>query len=342
MSVLYSPRSGPALSITFPPPRPLRLDDDRRDAFLWEALRVGGGSGLPDNALLIDQSRALARYLQPLSAFVEDLTHPEGADFVLFSNLPLDLQLPAPPEDGRRPAVKATWVSELTLLAVALVGGLEPLTYQQLRGNALVHEIAPALAQAQTGSSLGRTSFGFHTDAAILQRPYRPEVLLLLGLVNAGQTPTLVAPLESALAWLRQEVPTALAVLQSPRYRIRNPQLMTIGQGKIIYSEPRPVLTLNPAQGWEIAGDFPTLQALDAEAKAALTALQQAFDHSAIPIVLEPGMLLMFNNHRVAHGRSPISGARWLQRLYARQSLSALHQATGQEHVFDVHRLILE
>ena len=321
----------------------VHLRNRRRNAFLRKALRVGGASEQPSNALLIDHARTLAHHLKPLAASLDKLHHPKKADFVLFENLPIDPQLPAPLEDGRRPASKTTWVSELTLLAAAVVAGLEPLTYQKLHSDVLVQEMVPT--QAQTVISLGQTAFGFQTDMAILNRSYRPEMVLLLGLANASETPTLIATLDRALDWLSQEAPAALAVLQSPRFRISFPEALTTDQGKVIYSEPRPVLTFSPNLGWEMAGNFPTLQAVDAEAQMALVALQRALDQAVFPIFLMPGTLLVFNNHRVAHGRWPMAGQQWVQKLYGRRSLEAIRQATGQgeqQHGFDVRSLISE
>jgi hypothetical protein len=119
---------------------------------------------------------------------------------------------------------------------------------------------------------------------------------------------------------------------------------MVIGPGKRVYSEPRPIITEAPEGGLEIAGNFSTLEALDEEAQAAIAVLVSAFEQVASPIVLQPGIVLMFNNFRCVHGRGPFSGDRWLQRLYAREDLQALRRVTGQgsdARLFDVRPLIL-
>jgi len=322
----------------------LTLSNAMREACFMTALAYPGPCREVTHQNLMRQAQKLAVHLSPLASDLQALKKLNGYDYGVIRNLPVDPQLPPPPTDGQRPAAKKTWISELVLLAIAVAAELEPFSYQQLQSKALISEIAPAANHEQSASSLGRTAFGFHTEWSVFQREFRPEVLMLYGVYNPSQTPTLIATLADVMVWLKREAPAVIPVLQSPRFRLRNSDVMVIGPGKRVYSEPRPIITEVPEGGLEIAGNFSTLEALDEEAQAAIAVLVSAFEQVASPIVLQPGMVLMFNNFRCVHGRGPFSGDRWLQRLYAHEALKALRRVTGQggdARLFDVRPLIL-
>lgn len=324
----------------------LLLPEPNRKAFLAEASQYVSPEGSDRNLALVNHARCLADYLALLMPFLKELNQPNGPAFWVISNLPIDLQLPAAPTDGKRPLAKETSVSELVLLAITVATFLESLSYQQERGDALVHEIAPHPAHVQAPYSLSSASLGLHTDKPFLKRPYQPEVLMMLALNNASQTPTLVAPLSYALPVLQQFSPASLDFLQSPCFRIPIPYSFKLSTGKMnVYSEPRPLITLGPYGQLEIAVNLSTVRPISRNARIALSILQSALEQVAQPIVLQPGMMLMFNNQRCMHGRTAIQGSRWLQRLYGRWSLDAIRRATGarsDQFVFDVRGLIFE
>ncbi len=319
------------------------LPDAAREACFMSFLSFSGMGREVTPRSLRREAHKSAVHLAAIEPALRTLQMPGGHGYGVIRNLPTDPQVPPPPTDGKRPDNKQTWVSELVLYAVLFMAGLKPMAYQQLRQGALIHEIAPTTAKAESASSLGRVDFGFHTDMAIFSRSFRPDVLVLTCVTNPGKTPTLIAPLDAVLAWLRAEAPEVIAVLMEPRFRYPNPVALNLGNGKLVYSKPRPLLTCTLDQGWEIAGNFPAIEALDSAAQNALAILQIAFEHATQSIVLEPGMMLIFNNHQCVHGRGAFSGQRWLQRLYGRWSLEALQCATGQhqsEPVFDARLLL--
>jgi alpha-ketoglutarate-dependent taurine dioxygenase len=84
---------------------------------------------------------------------------------------------------------------------------------------------------------------------------------------------------------------------------------------------------------------------MDKEAEQALGALMNVLCQVAREIVLEPGTLVLFDNHRCLHARRSVKQERWLQRLFCRRSLSDLRQAnavTSSSYVFDMQKLLLE
>jgi len=136
-----------------------------------------------------------------------------------------------------------------------------------------------------------------------------------------------------------------MEILQNAHFRVRPPHSLNLGVRKTYFSEPRPLISRNWAGQWEISGNLSTVEPTDHDASIALAILRTTCEQNAQPIVLEPGMMLIFNNHRCVHGRPAIQGDRWLQRLYGRWSLNAIRRATGassDQFVFDIRGLLLE
>lgn len=262
--------------------------------------------------------------------------------FLLLRNMPIDSHLPDSPTNGQRPKQKSTWVSEISLLATAAGGNLQPLSYRQEKGDALIHEVAPSIGKEKTLSNGGRVPLGFHTDDSILKRHYRPEYLMLLGLINQNQTPTYIARLDDALQELDER---HKQILREPHFRVETPQSFNLWGGKIIQSELRPLVSKGPQGKDEIAGNLYAVKTEDKEAQAALHAISNILPQVAIPIVLQPGTLLIFNNHRCLHARAAVTGKRWLQRIFCRTELTSLRRATRTNsncHIFDIHHIVLE
>jgi L-asparagine oxygenase len=273
---------------------------------------------------------------------LKTLTQPDGPAFIMLQNMPIDPVLPSVPIDGKRPKTKQ-WVSEVTLLATAAVACLQPLGYQQEKTGQLVHNVAPSNGKEQSNSNEGRVPFGYHTDNSILDREHRPEFLMLLGLINHDQIPTSIVLLDDAIQALRNFVPHYEQVLRQDRFQLVSPESMNL-KGKTILSKYQPLITQGANGVDEIAGNLYTIKPKDAEAKVALDAFISLLTPFAKQIVLRPGNLLIFNNHRCLHARAAITGQRWLQRLYCRQSLEELHKMTGTTkdcHSFDMRFLVL-
>ncbi|MFN9646008.1 MAG: TauD/TfdA family dioxygenase [Cyanobacteriota bacterium] len=274
------------------------------------------------------------------------LVETESISQLLVDNAPIDAtQLPPAPRDGQRPAGKS-WCSEAVLLHTQRALGLRPFAYAEECGGALIHQIAPVAGESHVASSAGRVPLGFHTDLAILRPPHRPHFLTLICLRNEAQTPTLIAELDDALAALHQRGPGLIAILRQPRFRLESPPRLRLWNGKILVSEPRPLLTPGPSGREALAANLNSVRALDPEAEAALLAFQAVLPDVTRPIPLRPGSLLIFNNFRVLHGRAAIRpGQRWLQRVYSSRSLEALQQATNSAAdrvIFSISQLILE
>lgn len=300
---------------------------------------------IPEEAnanILIPQAANLAAKHLPnnIKRMLERMHQPQGPAFAILRNMPIDRSLPPAPTDGKRPKKKLSWVSEMTLLGVARASDLQPLSYREEKGEALIHEIAPSRGLEQTLSNAGRVPLGFHTDESILKREYRPEYLMLMGLINRNQVPTYVATLDEVILKLE---PDKYAILQEPRFRVESPESFHLWGGKVIQSEPRPLITKGQNGDNEIAGNLYAVKTKDKQARLALDSLIKILPKVAKPVVLQPGDILIFNNNRCLHARAAIAGERWLQRLLCRRSLEQLRRATGSiAPIFDTRFLVLE
>ena len=273
---------------------------------------------------------------------LKSLTQPGGSSFLVMENLPIDDPLQEPPQDGKRPDWKSTWISEATLFSIQRMAGLQPLSYLQEKAGVLVHEVTPVRGLEQSLSNSGVVALGFHTDDSILKPAFRPEFLTLLGLINESHIPTFIAPIEWAFAELSSRHQREL---MKPQYRVESPESFKIFGGMVLRSELRSLVTRNTDGDLELAGNLYAVTTRELQAKVALDSLRAVLPEIAESVVLEPGTAVIFSNSRVLHSRAPITGGkRWLQRCFGRRDLTALRQATGNydTYSFDIQKLILE
>jgi L-asparagine oxygenase len=294
----------------------------------------------PYHFLLKEHAPTFSHCFAPLEQGLEELR--DGSlDFLVCSGLPIDDHLPDPPTNGKRHPLKG-WVSEMSLLSIVLATGLFALAYEEEKEGALIQEIAPQVGREHTHSNGGTVPLPPHTDLAILHRILRPEFLCLLCLFNPSRIPTLVTPLEELLKHLSS---SDLEILGSPRFRLKSPISLSLNN-RVVESEPRSLIYQWEGR-WEISGNLSNAMPVDAkdeEAQFALAALQDTCTECAKPISLNPGEMLLFNNHRVLHGRGTVEAPRWLQRVYASRSLEALRRATHTDidcHVFSTKSIVL-
>jgi L-asparagine oxygenase len=289
---------------------------------------------------LWETARQLAVYLKPLEKELRKVTQ-YGRPYAVIEKLPIDDELPATPLDGKHPADKG-WVSEITLLAMLHIAGLQPLSFKQEKLGKLIHEIVPIPGFSHTQSNAGRVPFDWHADNGHLLREFRPEFLLLLGLRNPAETKTWIADVADVMEKLQRHSPECDRILRQPRYRMKNPDSFDYN-GNSIVTKPQPFITTNQQGYDEVTGNLGNIQALDNEAKTALETFGSVLKQPiAKSVVIKPGTLLMFNNLRCLHARDAVLSDRWLQRVYARTSLDALRAATGNDgFVFDSRLIAL-
>jgi L-asparagine oxygenase len=250
-----------------------------------------------------------ARVSEALAGFRLD-AGPAGA--LMLRNLPTGT-VPATPATPAAPTAK-DHTSELVLLTVAGLLG-HAVGYRPEHGGEIVQNIVPtrrgASAQISTSS---RVDLLLHTETAF--HPHRPRYLLLLclrGHPAAGTTLASVAVLLDRLD------PKTVDTLFQPRFR-------TAVDASFLDGRAGPIGPLLPVlrgarDEATLVYDADLTTGADTEARRALDELTAAAGSHHRTVVLEPGDLLVIDNHRAVHGRTAFTPRfdgtdRWLQRSF--------------------------
>ena len=245
-------------------------------------------------------------------------TSPPPAGCMLLRGLPTGELPPTParPTDS----IEKSNVTELRLLSIATLLG-EPVGYLPEHGGDIVQNIVPVeqAASSQTSTS-SKVDLMFHTEAAF--HPHRPHYLLLSCLRGDPQARTTVASIHAALPFLDRDI---VEVLFEARFRCAVDESYLHGRSNVL-GEPMPVLTGDLADPTMVF-DQDLMVGVDEEADEALVALGRALAEHHAGIVLEPGDVLVIDNHMVVHGRSPFTPRfdgtdRWLQRAFVVDDLA--------------------
>jgi hypothetical protein len=270
----------------------------------------------------VDQARSFARSLPSavLEAVGEFRSRPDASGALLLQGLPIG-RLPMTPDEPTAPTSKDQ-TSERTLLAVATLLG-EPVGYLPELGGRLVQNIVPTRAasdrQVSTSSAVRLL---FHTETAF--HPHRPAYLLLLCLRGDPAASTTLSSIQEAIADLDG---ATVEVLFQPRFRIGVDESFLNGRDNVL-SAPMPVLSGERCAPTMVF-DEDLMVGTDAEATRALRTLGDAVARRHASVTLQQGDLLIVDNARAVHGRSPYTPRfdgldRWIQRTFVVHELPAL------------------
>lgn len=325
----------------------LSLPDSNSRQWQKEAQLINVPRNVDPYLWLLPRAKELALLYLPedMKETIGQINKPGGLTHCVLKGVPQDPQLPPTPSDGKRPVNKETWVSEIVLLGIITYAlGAEPFSYLEEKLGDLIHQVAPIKGLEDSQSNAGSNRFKWHSDNAPLVRSCLPEGIALSCLRNQGETATLYAPIDEIIAAMH---PRDVEVLRQPRFRVRSPESFCLFGGKLIYSEPRPIIREGLA-GAEIAlatYNVLPVNAQDEEAQMALWGLKSALRPPvAKSVVLHPGEILIFSNVRGLHSRGPITGDRWLQRCYFRQDLRDMRRLSSKSdtcRVFSSEQLFL-
>jgi Fe(II)/alpha-ketoglutarate-dependent arginine beta-hydroxylase len=191
----------------------------------------------------------------------------------------------------------------------------------------LVHDVVPTIGDEhiQIGSN-STEAVTLHTEDAF--HPFRGEWLALLCLRNPNRVATLVSIIDSV-----ELPPEEWAALREPAY----PLLTDLSHHPDKYRYPKDGQSLAipaaeaaflPTLGWDDQRSVESLrfdpyftgQPRTARHAAALEALALQFERNHIAVELQPGDLLLIDNHRAVHGRAAFEASyqddeRWLKRI---------------------------
>lgn len=273
-----------------------------------------------------------------LSDFADRSNH---AGALLLRDLPIGPLPSTPPHPDSALAKDVS--TELTLLTVARRLG-QPVGYAPEHGGRVVQNLVPTREAADLQMSTSSSStLMFHTETAF--HPHRPRYLALLCLRGNPEAATTLAPIFDILDALPERTrATTIATMFEPRFRtavdtsflpaqLGEPDTQpTSGASAATgnQNDPQDHRVFHGAPHALLSGtlDEPTFVfdadltvGLDADAERVVHELNAAIENAALSVVLEPGDLIVIDNNRAVHGRSPFRARfdgtdRWLQRAF--------------------------
>lgn len=245
-----------------------------------------------------------------LNAFKERL----GPSYLLFTGLPVDRELI--PTPIKTPQDKKSFVSEFCLSLFGVSLG-QPFNYIQEENGNIFRNIRPFLANRdeQTSDS-SRSTLELHTETPF--HPIKPDFLMLycLRADRDGLAYTLVSDLENIITELDEET---IGELEKSQFLIDIDYSFGNTSGEKFTKVPEPILYREKGQR-RVTYDH-LMQAITLQGSEALEKMTLAVRKVQEKILLEPGDLLIIDNKRAIHGRSPFNMYgdgydRWLQRVY--------------------------
>ena len=226
---------------------------------------------------------------------------------VLVRGVPVPADLPPTPSrpftELRRPVG-----TEPVLMAAVLALG-EIVSFADWHEGDRVQNFYPLREQAHNQNANNSVELELHTETAF--RPETPDLVALLCL----RADPAVATLYCDVAWCWRGLDAGTrALLGEPAYFFALPDGRRT-PGKPIASGAADPPRINFAEA---------LVAQDREHRRALDGLRERIRGATVPVRLEAGDLLMLDNARVVHGRSPIAARydgtdRWMQRCLGRR-----------------------
>ena len=262
----------------------------------------------------IDACVAAKRQLPgQLTSALSDLVAGNGPEVLLVRGVDVG-DLPATPPQPDAIVAKDRR-SEFTLLTIASAAG-EPVGYLPELGGHIVQNLVPVReAAARQVSTSSAVTLAFHTETAF--HPHKPRLLALLCLRGNHTAKTTFCTVSDALANLDD---ATKATLRQPLFRTR-PDESFLREGAVAEPGPLMAVVTGPDDAPTFTFDEELMASTTTDGTRALQRLTFAVRARQHSVVLEPGDLLIIDNTRAVHGRSPFTPRydgtdRWLQRTF--------------------------
>ena len=272
-------------------------------------------------------------------SLVTSMNFEGGPETIFIRGLVSESDLPDTPHRADSNSKACTsLLSAIVLLGFAKTLG-EPPGYKAEKKGALVQSVFPIEAESNSSSNESSSSaLDLHTELVFSRHnPTRPldaespDFILLLCLRSdpGGSAATIIAPVDDLCSGLSE---ACLRVLSEARFEQRAPYSFTRDEpSSRPWVGPVPILSMEGSKRHAAFDLACGTRGIDEEAEAALKALRKAATAPGVVkrLHLREGDLLILNNRRCAHGRTPFfarfDGAdRWLLRAYVRRSLSGM------------------
>ncbi|GLU49803.1 TauD/TfdA family dioxygenase [Nocardiopsis ansamitocini] len=283
-------------------------------------------SDIDDTILAGIGAHALRRYLPGEVLHGLDVFTAAGSHAIVLGNLPMQDDLPATPVDGFGDEIEVAVLNAVHLGLIRLLH-TTPFAVSFENGGRLIRNVVPNPTASGTTSSWGADSeFFWHSDnphqpfgpPGSDPRPYVPQYLTFLAVRNEERVPTELAAIEDVVARLDQ---TTLDRLLAHEFQVGAPDS---NDGDLTQPlKDTPILDFDTDGRYRVRYDRGTAAGATPAAAEALERWYEVL--RGIPaeeLVLEPGVFMAFDNHRVLHRRraftpGPAAAARWLRRCYA-------------------------
>ncbi|MET8685101.1 clavaminate synthase Cs1 [Streptomyces sp. NPDC004732] len=286
----------------------------------------------------LDAARTAADALPaPLAAALDDFNADGNQDgHLLLRGLPVedDDALPRTPDSTPAPVARPLLNQEAMLAVVGRRLGLHT-GYRELRSATVFHDVYPSPGAHYLSSETSETLLEFHTEMAYHVRQPNYVLLACSRADHERKAATLVGSVRKALPLLSDD--TRIRLFDRPlpcrvdvafRGGVEDPG--AIADVKPLYGDAR-----DPFLGY----DRELLAPRDAADVEAVSALSKALDEVREAVYLVPGDLLIVDNFRTTHARTPFAPRwdgkdRWLHRAYIRTDRGG--QLSGGERAGDV------
>jgi len=243
--------------------------------------------------------------------------------FLLLTGLPVDeSELPPTPAGAPAPVDRPLLAMEAWLSLVARWLGL-PTGYAELRNGTILHDVCPSPSAPYPSSETRRrgqaeTPLEFHTEMAYHRRQPHYVLLACSRSDHESVASTLVASIRKALPLvdpadrqqlLAEPVPCNVDIA----FQGGDPE-GPIASVRVLHGDAS-----DPFLGYDRGLLAPRAPAAERSVKA----LSDALDQVAEGVRLRPGDLIILDNYRTTHGRTPFSPRwdgrdRWLHRTHVR------------------------
>ncbi len=231
---------------------------------------------------------------------------------LLLKNLPQDKNIDTIPTPETN-SVKKTYISELFLAIIgARLGHL--FGYRQIANGMLFHNIVPKRGMEKEQSYAGsKVELMFHTEQHF--HPYSPDYILLYCLRSESDTETFFASIRNFDTLLDKN---SRKLLFEPIYKTGIDHVFGNSETEQGNGPLMPVLYGHHKDPY-LRYDIDLMIGTTSEARSALKSLQIAIKQVKKSVCLQAGDLLIIDNRRTLHGRSPFTPKfdgkdRWLQR----------------------------
>jgi L-asparagine oxygenase len=219
---------------------------------------------------------------------------------MLLEGLPVAEPPPTPPDNGEHLG-EGTQLARVQAIVNSACG--EMVAYEAEGHGRLYQDMVPNRALAQSQTSLGsRVELELHTEQAFSR--LRPDVLSLACLRGHPEAETYVLPAHALLAELNQ---FERKLLRQPLWMTGVDGSFKMGGHEFIEGDERGPLAI--VEGAEddptIVFDQDLMKGLSEEAQRMIGRIVEVYRAQRRSVVLGPGQILLVDNVRAVHGRSP-------------------------------------